>query len=236
MKKALISLLLVSAFASLASASMGVTQAEKEFKKTYPNVRYTDFTPSPVDGLYEVAAGDNILYFYPEKGYLIFGEIYTSKGMSLTTRTREKTAGKVEDRFPFSDAVKIGNGKNIVVEVSDPDCPYCRQAAAWLSGRKDITRYVYFLPLNIHPNAEYKAKYILCSNNRAQTYDDVYSGRFDQELPPISTDCDAEALLRRHTELAAGAGVYGTPVFWVNGERIDGADIELMESLLSGNR
>lgn len=163
-------------------------------------------------------------------------EITVKEDITREKGSIEKTAGRVEDRFPFPDAVKIGNGKNIVVEISDPDCPYCRQASAWLSGRKDITRYVYFLPLNIHPNAEYKAKYILCSNDRAQAYHDVYSGRFDQELPPTSTDCDAEALLRRHTELAAGAGVYGTPVFWVNGERIDGADIELMESLLSGNR
>src|SRR5574340_1146888 len=60
----------------------------------------------------------------------------------------EEQAGRVEVikgvALPLDKAIKIGDGGTTVIEITDPDCPFCRRASAYLSAKNDITRYVFF--------------------------------------------------------------------------------------------
>lgn len=91
-------------------------------------------------------------------------------------------AAKLKADFPIEKAVKIGNGKNIIIEVTDPDCPFCRKASDFFAKRNDVTRYIFFLSLTkLHPNAEKKSRFILSSKDQTQAHKDVMSGKYDQD-------------------------------------------------------
>ena len=52
--------------------------------KTFPNLKNIgDIRESPLKGLYEVSAGDQVFYFSPD-GFLMFGEIWSKEGKNLT--------------------------------------------------------------------------------------------------------------------------------------------------------
>jgi len=239
MNKALLGfpfLFLLSGSAHASEASMTVKYAERMFNEVYPRVSYRFIGRSAVEGLFEVVAGENVFYFHPESGNLVFGEIFTKEGISLTALRRASLTDQHQKRKEidlYPDAIKIGDGPNVVVEISDPDCPFCRRASAYFKHRNNITRYVYLYPLPIHPDAEAKAKYILCSDDKARAYEEVFSGLMDKQMPDMPQDCNADALLEAHINKALRAGVQTTPAFWVNGRHVEGLDIGMIEENLN---
>lgn len=202
-------------------------------RQAFPNLAFESIRLTQIRGLFEVVAGDNIFYFHPETGYLIFGEIWTRDGRSLTAEGREELLARKVESLPLDKAVKVGEGPNTVIEISDPDCPYCRRAADFFRERADVTRYVFFLPLSqIHPEAEKKALYILCSNRPAEAYEEVYRGGLDGKDIPIPSDCSGREIIEEYIRIAQSLGVRGTPVFWINGKKVSGADIPRIEEIL----
>jgi len=236
MNKALLCslLLILSGGAHASETSMTVKYAERMFNEVYPRVDYRFIGRSAVEGLFEVVAGENIFYFHPESGNLIFGEIFTKEGRSLTALRRASLTDQSQKGTGlYPDAIRIGSGPNVIVEISDPDCPFCRRASAYFKHRNNITRYVYLYPLPTHPDAEAKTKYILCSDDRARAYEEVFSGHVDNRIPEIPQDCNADALLEAHINRALRAGVQTTPTFWVNGRHVEGLDIGMIEANLN---
>jgi hypothetical protein len=69
--------------------------------------------------------------------------------------------------LPLNQAIRVGNGKQVVIEVSDPDCRFSRRMVRYWDLRHDTTRYVFLVALKNHPEATEKAKYILCAADRA---------------------------------------------------------------------
>lgn len=203
-----------------------------KLKRNFPNMQFSEINDSPIKGMYEVITGDNIIYFVPETDNLVFGEIWSKDGKSFTSIAKQKLVSKKITSLPLEKAVKIGNGKNIVIEVTDPDCPYCRKASVFFDKRDDVTRYIFMLPLTqIHPNAEKKSRFILSSKEQIKAYKEVMSGRYDQEgsLPDFADN----NLVQEHQKIAAMLGVKGTPNFWINGNHIGGADFAAIEKLLN---
>ncbi len=163
MRKKLMTLLLVSFALTLSPVCATSQTIEDNFKKLFPNIPVESISPTEIKGVYEIIAQNQIGYFAPEPGYLILGEIIDKNGASLTAKRRnENIASKARD-LPLDKALKIGNGKNTILEFTDPDCPYCRRASSFLSQKTDVTRYVFFLPLPMHKDAENKVKYIFCA-------------------------------------------------------------------------
>ena len=206
-------------------------------RKAFPQVQVDSVTPTEITGLYEVVSGQNVFYYYPEKDLIVVGEIV---GKDLKSRTGERKealraaasaeAVKMVKNLPLDKAVKVGEGKFVVIEFTDPDCPYCRKASEYFTHRSDVTRYVFFAPL-AHPGAITKIQYILGAENKAQAYDAMMLG---QEIPASAkpvTDA-VKALAEEHLALAKKVGIQGTPTFFLNGEQVVGADIKRIEELL----
>ena len=118
----------------------------------------------------------------------MFGEIWTKDGKNITAGKRTRLAAAKLKDVPLDKAVKIGNGKNKVIEFTDPDCPYCRKAAAFFKGRDDVTRYVFLFPLPIHKDAEAHARYVLCAADKAHALEEVMSGQLDGKGVPACPD------------------------------------------------
>ncbi len=224
-------MLLIVTAAGFSMANDDVRTEKENLMKSFPNLRVDGFRESPLKGLYEITAGEQVFYFSPE-GYLFFGEIWTKDGKNLTAEMREKVAAERIKDLPLDKALKIGNGPKKVIEFTDPDCPYCRQVDKFLSKRSDVTRYVYFVPLRkIHPDAEKKARYILSQPDRDKAFHDVFEGVLDGK--PISiADGAQQQQLEEMEKVATGLGVRGTPALWSEGAHVNGADIQRITGLL----
>lgn len=240
MKKAIALSLILGTF-TVAGIAAAETVAEEDsvkadFTRTYPMMPAEIVSKTPISGMYEIVSGDKVFYYTPSTGHVIVGALWSKEGENLTAKTLEKvTSAKAQANFTLLNAsldkaIKVGNGKNVVIEITDPDCPYCRKMHDYWKTRKDVTRYVFMMPIpQLHPNAEAKSKYILASADREKAMDDVFSGKFDAALPEAGND---KGLLAVHQELTSKTGIRGTPAFFVNGTFVHGANIPAIEKVI----
>jgi thiol:disulfide interchange protein DsbC len=218
--------------AGFSAATENLKTETDSLKKSFPNLRVDSVTESPVKGLFEVVAGNQVFYFSPE-GYLMFGELWNKEGKNLTAEVREKVLAEKVKNIPLDKALKIGSGPRQVIEFTDPDCPYCRRVDEFLSKRTDVTRYVFFFPLRkIHPDAEKKARYILSHKEKGNAFREVFSGSMDGK--PVPQEENKSSQLDEMEKVAQSIGVQGTPAIWIDGTAVNGADIPRISALLDG--
>ncbi len=225
-------ILSVTMTAGYAIAKENYKPETDSLKKNFPNLRVDSVSESPIKGLYEIVAGNQVFYFSPD-GYLMFGELWTREGKNLTAETREKIIAEKVKNIPLDKALKIGSGAHQVIEFTDPDCPFCRRVDEFLAKRTDVTRYVFFLPLRkIHPDSEKKARYILSHKEKENAFREVFSGSMDGK--PVPQEENSSSQLEEMEKVAQGIGVQGTPAIWIDGTPVNGADIPRISSLLDG--
>lgn len=200
-------------------------------QQAFPDIPIRQLGTTPVAGLYEiVTTRDDIFYFAPESGHLLTGEMWNSAGQNLTSASRGRMMEERLQMLPLDKAIKIGSGPNQVVEISDPDCPFCREGSEFFSARDDVTRYIFLFPLDrIHPKAAAKSSYILSSADQKQAYKAVYAGAFDEQPLPEFAD---NGLLQEHRNIANSIGVRGTPQYWINGRYVSGTNLDEFAKLL----
>ncbi|HEX9078921.1 MAG TPA: thioredoxin fold domain-containing protein [Desulfuromonadaceae bacterium] len=131
----------------------------------------------------------------------------------------------------FSKALVIGSGPKMVIEFTDPDCPFCRKAAKYFDGRSDVTLYVYFNPLSMHPRAMEKARYILSQHDPVKAYHEVMSGSLDGKKN-LSATPKGIKLLEEQMEMVKSNKVTSTPTFMIYGRIIEGFDLKRIEGAL----
>ena len=135
------------------------------------------------------------------------------------------------DTLDLSKAVKIGSGKKMVIEFTDPDCPFCRKAADYLRSKQDITLYVYFYPLPMHPQAKAKVQYILSAHDRAKAYNEVMHSQFDPKKLSQTTP-EGIRLQEEHLAICKANKVDSTPTFMIYGRIIEGFNQNKLDELL----
>ncbi len=173
---ALLGFIVTLTWCCIGQAAPIMEKPDVALRKAFPGLPFESIEPTDINGLYEVTSGSNIFYYYPEKDYLFVGEIYTPAGKSITAEKKNSiTAGRMK-KLPLDKAVKIGNGKTVVIEFTDPDCPFCKRAYEFLKNRTDITHYVFLTPM-AHPAAITKVYYILDASDREKAYHDMFEGK-----------------------------------------------------------
>ncbi len=133
----------------------------------------------------------------------------------------------------LSKALVVGNGPKMVIEFTDPDCPFCRKAAAYFNNRRDVTLYIFFTPLAMHPHARQKAQYILSGSDKSRLYHEVMAGAVDKTPVHVLTSTPAGVkLLDEQQAIARKNGVDATPTFMIMGRIVEGFDQHKIEELL----
>lgn len=221
----------LTACAAPVAANDELKSVASALSMSFPNIPVQQVNDTPVEGVYEIVTQKNeILYFAPRSGHIFAGELWNNQGQNLT---RESKAQMMTDKLallPLDKAIKIGEGPNQVVEVSDPDCPFCRDGSAFFSARDDVTRYIFLYPLDrIHPQAEAKSKFILSAEDQETAYEDVFNGEYDKQPLPEFED---NGLLDTHREVARRIGINSTPQYWINGKYISGTNLKKFAELL----
>lgn len=229
----------VFAVAALGADSAEVARVKAEIARKYPKLQIGEVRDTGVKGpLLEVSAGQNVIYYDQSGGNLIFGEIWTKDGVNITSKKREELVASASKgnldmlKANLDKAVKIGSGKNVVIELTDPDCPYCRRMHEYWEKRTDVTRYVFLMPIpSLHPKAEAKAKFILASADQQKALRDVFTGKYDSISLP--TAGDDKGRFKEHKELTDKSGLNGTPAYFVNGTFVHGANVPAIEKALN---
>lgn len=204
---------------------------EEMFRKSFPDRSFESITPTSIAGIYEVYTGNQLFYYAPEANVLIYGNLVSKEGVSLTRESYLKKMAPKMAHLPLDSALKIGEGKNVIVEFMDPDCSHCRESYKFFSRRKDVTIYVFFYPLS--PVSEKKIRYILCAADQQKAYDEIMRGTLDNKANlNAEMDKKAEEVLKNHKRLAAQIGIRSTPFFYFKGRVIDGFEAPVFEQLL----
>jgi len=215
---------------SALAAPQSLADVRNRLLEDFPRLPAGDVTITPVEGMYAVTSGLDIIYYFPASGHLVNGNLYTKTGENLTQKAVDDLLTTVVAGLPLDKAVKIGNGPIQVIEVTDPDCPYCRQASTFFDDKDAmVTRYVFFMPLPMHPNAPAKAAWILSAKDGAAAYHEIMSGKYDKTPLPAYTD---NGRLAEHQAVAQKLGVRGTPQFFLKGQHVGGADIPALSKIL----
>ena len=235
--------LCISIMALLASIATALALTpEESLKKNFPTIAVDGLAPSQVPGLYEVISGRQVFYYAPEAECIVAGPIILKGGRNLTEeKTREleqkhlaAMASKIKG-LPLDKALKVGHGKNRVIEITDPDCAFSRQAYQFFANRKDLTKFIFFYPLSMHEQAEEKVRYIFCAKDKDKAYEEAMTGKLDDMKFEVCKDDDIDKLVETHKDVASQLGVTGTPFFFINDQPVSGANIPLIEKILQQN-
>lgn len=210
--------LLFSSFA-FSEEMTALEKAQDKLGATFSKITVVDFKESQIPNLYEVNMGNGIIYYYPDKELLFFGEIFNKSGENLTQESLQSNALKLMDSLPMESAIVLGNDDGIpLIEFTDPECPYCRNYERWLSTISDaynIKRIIYF-DSRLHASARPKIEHIICSEDREKAMYEMY-----HDIMPSAgmQTCDnAESVIADHLKIAQSLGVAGTPSFFMDGK------------------
>ena len=210
------------AWALLAAAAVAAAErpagldavARERIAAALPGTVVESVAPAPVPGLYELVAGDNVLYTDAAGRYLVVGHIYDlATATDLTQARRQDLASapaRIDwDELPLEAAVVHGVGARRLAVFSDPDCPWCvrlRQSLIALLG--DVRIFEILYPLR--PGSRSRAEAVLCAPDPAAALEAAFDGAPLSEPTPECRERTAQAL---DTALALGEarGIHGTP-------------------------
>jgi thiol:disulfide interchange protein DsbC len=219
---------LAAVLASLALASLALpAQAQeatirKNLGERIPQLQKIDeVTRSPVNGLWEVRVGNEILYTDSEGNYLVQGSLIdTKQRRNLTEERVEKLSAIDFDQLPVKDAFTIvrGNGKRKIAVFEDPNCGYCKRFERDLQKVDNITVHMFLYPI-LGGDSPDKSRNIWCSKDKGKAWQDHMVR--DQSAP--SATCDTSAIAR-NLDFGKKHRISGTPtLFFVDGSRVPGA-------------
>ena len=232
--RCLITLVLVASAAAVAGEhDNALLTAQEKMSATFSNAIVTDFRESPIPGLYEAYMVDKLVYFHPDQELLVFGEIWTKDGRSLTAVRRAELAADLFDEIPLDFAVVVGPEDGIpIVEFTDPDCPYCRRYNAYTqTSATELIKRLVFFDTRAHPQTAYqKAVHILCSQDPGKALLEVYAG----QDPTNWTDCgEGRKRAAVHAAISKKAGVSVTPTLYLDRTPVLGFRQAVIEDFLS---
>ncbi len=178
---------------------------------------------TPMNGLFEVRMGNEIVYTDADGSHLIQGQLVDTRSRrDLTQERQDKLNAIAFDSLPLKDAITIvrGNGKRKLALFEDPNCGYCKRFERDLQKVSDITIYLFLMPILGAESTE-QSRNVWCSKDKAKAWSDLMTA--DKPVPPSSPGCDTSALTR-NVEYGRKMRITGTPtLIFANGSRVPGA-------------
>lgn len=231
-------LLMATAGVAVASCatSAPVTTAEKQFRATFVNMPVERVATSEIPGIFEVYSQGRLFYFAPEQNLILFGELYTTGGESLT---QQKIAQYLKGRtleIPPDVGVTVGEGPTELIAFLDPDCGHCMEAHAWLEARDYAGLRLRVLFPAMPPENPSYARVIQFVCAPAELRREALRQIYAHESPAPGQrllSCDGAATqLQAQAQIARNLGIDGTPTFSLNGQVVPGFDRGRLEALL----
>ncbi|VAW54376.1 Thiol:disulfide interchange protein DsbC [hydrothermal vent metagenome] len=205
---------------AVAAETPGTEKLKAALAKTMPNVRPAKISATPIEGLYEVVVGSQVVYMSVDARYMIEGDLFDLK-------TQQNVSEDAKSSIRLAAIAKLGEEnmlvyrpkevKNIITVVTDIDCPYCRRLHSEIPDymKNDVeVRYV-FMPLKGAADMK-KTISVWCSDDRQLALDKAKAGGDVEEKT-------CKNPIKDHMKLARELGVRGTPAIVLeNGKLLPG--------------
>ena len=198
----------------------------KKLVETYPSTKFKKISITPVDGVYEVQMGRNVVYVSSDARHMFIGHLVdmVSRKDLTSPVLRELRSMKVDvSDIPIESSidVKKGNGSRNLYVFIDPDCPFCQKLEKELGKLNDVTIHYFMFPLSIHPNSKDKSERIYCAKDREKAIRDVIVLRKSLSDDEIIKECKAP--IGNIIAYGKSIGIRGTPaLIFEDGEMIQG--------------
>jgi thiol:disulfide interchange protein DsbC len=213
--------------AALASALLaGAAHAnEAEIRKAveamFPSAKVSAVHPTPMPGVFEVIANDEIIYADAQGKFLMHGQLLDVQSrLNLTDERKKKLSAIDFDTLPLHLATKIvrGNGARVFASFEDPNCGYCKRLHIGLKQLSDYTQYVFLVPI-LGEESRQRSDELWCTKNRAQAVTDWMTSN---AAPPERAAC-AKTPSAELSALARKLRVNATPTLFLrDGTRVPG--------------
>ncbi|PUE51429.1 disulfide isomerase [Limnohabitans sp. 2KL-17] len=235
MKFVRLMLALLLALALLSTSPVFAQEAtiRKNLSERLTNLpKIDEVSKTPMNGLYEVRMGNEVMYSDAEGNFLIQGALIDVKQKrNLTEERMEKLSAIPFDQLPLKTAFTQvrGNGKRKLAVFADPNCGYCKRFEKDLQKLDNVTIYHFLYPI-LGDDSKVKSKNIWCAKDKAKVWNDWMIN----DTPPATANCDASAV-DTIVEFGKKQRITGTPMLlFTDGTRVPGAvPIAQVEKMLA---
>jgi thiol:disulfide interchange protein DsbC len=189
-------------------ANEDIAELEKSLSERLPQFEISYIKQTPIDGIYQVIIGGQVIYTTRDARYMIDGNLidlstkknYSEDALSVIRLSQMDKLG--EDKMVVYTPATT---KHTITVVTDIDCPYCRRLHSemdqYMAGGVKV-RYI-FMPLK--GQSDYRTTVsVWCAKDQNGALDLAKSGA---ELEPK----DCENPIDEHLSISRNLGVRGTP-------------------------
>jgi thiol:disulfide interchange protein DsbC len=208
------------AFSQANAEDSDLAELKQALSKRLPQFEVTYIDSTPIEGVYQVIIGGQVIYMTRDARYMIDGNLvdlatkknYSEDAMSVIRLSEIEKLG--EDDMVVYTPETI---RHTITVVTDIDCPYCRRLHSemdqYMAGGVKV-RYI-FMPLK--GQGDYRTTVsVWCAKDQNEALDLAKAGA-DVE----AKDCDNP--IDEHLKVARNLGVRGTPaIILQNGTMLPG--------------
>ena len=212
----------IAAGLALSAGAAAQTTQEKLAAK-FPGIEAGDIRPSPIDGLWEVAVGTQVVYLTADGRYLLRGEIQDlSTGRNVTEARQTEMRSELMASLDESRMIVFSpeNPAHTVTVFTDIDCGYCRKLHQEMQAMNDLgikVRYVFYPRSGPGTASWAKAEAVWCSPDRNDALTRAKQGE------QVTAKPCGETPVAEQFRLGNDMGVRGTPaILTESGELLPG--------------
>lgn len=187
-----------------------------------PDVEIDSIQPTPIEGLYQIIIGPDVIYMTRDGGYVVKGEILDiNERRNLTEDVRANSRVKLLNEIKKDEYIEF-TGKDAhdaIYVFTDIDCGYCRKLhgdVPELNARGISVRYLAYPRAGVHSEVAREMGYVWCAENRQEA---LTAAKNNKSIE--AKTCDNP--VAEQYVLGQKLGVRGTPsIFLQNGRNLPG--------------
>lgn len=187
-----------------------------------PDVEIDDVSPTPINGLYQVVIGSDIIYMTRDGNYVIKGEILDlEERRNLTEDVRAESRVKILGSIKEDDYIEFSSKdmQDAIYVFTDVDCGYCRKLhldVPELNSLGVTVRYLAYPRAGVDSAAGHEMSNVWCAKDRQK----ALTAAKNRE-PVEANPCDDP--VAEQYALGQKLGVRGTPAIYLqNGRMLPG--------------
>ncbi len=187
-----------------------------------PNVEIDNVSPTPINGLYQVVLGSDVIYMTRDGNYVIKGEILDlEERRNLTEDVRAGSRVKLLGGIKKDDYIEFAseNMKDAIYVFTDVDCGYCRKLhrdVPELNSLGVSVRYLAYPRAGVDSVAGHEMSKVWCAKDRQKA---LSAAKNSESV--VAEPCDDP--VAEQYALGQKLGVRGTPAIYLqNGRMLPG--------------
>lgn len=217
-------IILIGLFISFSALAEDKLDAELTLalSRLLPDVEIDDVSPTPINGLYQVVIGSDVIYMTRDGNYVIKGEILDlEERRNLTEDVRAGSRVKILASIKKDDYIEFSseNMQDAIYVFTDVDCGYCRKLhfdVPELNSLGVSVRYLAYPRAGVDSAAGQEMSNVWCAKDRQK----ALSAAKNRESVEAKSCDDPVA---EQYALGQKLGVRGTPAIYLqNGRMLPG--------------